>query len=97
VHRVGRTARAGQQGCAITFLSEKDRALLKGMVEPPYPNSVNLQVISAPTKELLDIFPVCIPLPNPVHNRHLTALLLFLAGQERWSKAEKQDCGQSGH
>lgn len=33
VHRVGRTARAGQQGCAVTFVSEKDRNLLKSVAK----------------------------------------------------------------
>jgi ATP-dependent RNA helicase DDX27 len=33
VHRVGRTARAGQNGCAVTFATEKDRPLLKAVVK----------------------------------------------------------------
>eukprot|EP00897_Mesotaenium_endlicherianum_P008915 jgi/Mesen1/8051/ME000043S07436 len=33
VHRVGRTARAGKRGCAVTFLGERDRLLLKAMVK----------------------------------------------------------------
>ncbi|MCO5592482.1 hypothetical protein L7F22_046485 [Adiantum nelumboides] len=33
VHRVGRTARAGQHGCAVTFITEKDRTLLKSVAK----------------------------------------------------------------
>ena len=32
VHRVGRTARAGKRGAALTFVGERDKALLKAMV-----------------------------------------------------------------
>lgn len=33
VHRVGRTARAGKEGCGITFVTERDRRLLKAMAK----------------------------------------------------------------
>ncbi|XP_031476571.1 DEAD-box ATP-dependent RNA helicase 28 [Nymphaea colorata] len=33
VHRVGRTARAGRGGHAVTFITERDRSLLKGIVK----------------------------------------------------------------
>lgn len=32
VHRVGRTARAGRKGCAVTFVTERERSLLKAIV-----------------------------------------------------------------
>ena len=31
LHRIGRTARAGATGCAITFVTDADRALVKAM------------------------------------------------------------------
>eukprot|EP00898_Chlorokybus_atmophyticus_P008103 jgi/Chlat1/8294/Chrsp78S07738 len=33
IHRVGRTARAGNDGCAVTFIQEEDRPLLKQMMK----------------------------------------------------------------
>ncbi|BFI34140.1 ATP-dependent RNA helicase DDX27 [Marchantia polymorpha subsp. ruderalis] len=33
VHRVGRTARAGNKGCAITFATERDRPLVKAVAK----------------------------------------------------------------
>ncbi|XP_042452629.1 uncharacterized protein LOC122037253 isoform X1 [Zingiber officinale] len=33
LHRVGRTARAGREGYAVTFLTDDDRSLLKAIVE----------------------------------------------------------------
>lgn len=33
LHRIGRTARAGQAGLAITFVEDGDRALVKGVVK----------------------------------------------------------------
>ncbi|XP_042407428.1 uncharacterized protein LOC121997205 isoform X1 [Zingiber officinale] len=33
LHRVGRTARAGREGHAVTFLTDDDRSLLKAIVE----------------------------------------------------------------
>jgi hypothetical protein len=32
VHRVGRTARAGRKGCAVTFVTERERSLLRAIV-----------------------------------------------------------------
>lgn len=32
VHRVGRTARAGREGYAVTFVPDNDRSLLKDIV-----------------------------------------------------------------
>lgn len=37
VHRVGRTARAGRKGCAVTFVTERERSLLRAIVSShPY-------------------------------------------------------------
>lgn len=32
VHRVGRTARAGREGYAVTFILDNDRSLIKAIV-----------------------------------------------------------------
>lgn len=48
VHRVGRTARAGKKGQAITFVTEGDVELVKGLEERigklPYPLSLSVFV-----------------------------------------------------
>jgi superfamily II DNA/RNA helicase len=36
VHRVGRTARAGRKGCAVTFVTERERSLLKAIVRDQF-------------------------------------------------------------
>lgn len=47
VHRVGRTARAGRKGCAVTFVTERERSLLKAIAKKAGSQLQNRQV--APT------------------------------------------------
>lgn len=52
IHRVGRTARAGREGYAVTFVTDTDRSLLKAIV------SFILRGIFAPSTKLtkIDLF-----------------------------------------
>lgn len=54
MHRVGRTARAGQNGCAVTFATEKDRALLKAVVKQAGRSLRSRQVAAAAVAKCRD-------------------------------------------
>ncbi|KRX13772.1 putative ATP-dependent RNA helicase DDX27 [Trichinella nelsoni] len=45
VHRVGRTARAGRSGCAVSFVSEDDRKLVKEIVKH-CPTSIKRRILN---------------------------------------------------
>ncbi|KAG0567645.1 hypothetical protein KC19_7G151100 [Ceratodon purpureus] len=44
VHRVGRTARAGRKGCAVTFVTERERSLLKAIAKKAGSQLQNRQI-----------------------------------------------------
>ena len=82
LHRIGRTARAGAEGKAVTFITDANRALLKEVLDATRQKLTN-RIIPA---EAIDYFSRQLQL----HQRHLNLIEKEEMAEEKLSRAEME-------